>query len=487
MADIAFLGAAGTVTGSRYLVTSRNGAPGGTAVPGGASGTGAAAAGTGDERVLVDCGMFQGSKELRERNWQPMPFDASAIPFVVLTHAHIDHSGMLPRLVRQGFKGAIVSTLATFELCRLLLMDAAKLQEEDAAFLNRKGLTKHQPALPLFDARDAERTLERFTTRPYEEWTELPDRIAVRFRNAGHLLGSATVEMRIREHEGTTTVLFSGDLGRYDVPLNPDPEPPPPADAIVMESTYGDRPHPDASLYDQMAALVLESMKRGGVLVIPAFAVGRAQQVIYVLNTLMREKRIPDLPIHLDSPMAVQATRIYAAHPGEQEAQRGELTARNVITHATVEESKALNSFHGPGILISSSGMLTGGRILHHLKRLLPDPRNTVALVGYQAAGTRGRMLQDHAPTLPIHGEQVPVKAAIADLCGFSGHADSGELLRWLGGLKPPPKMIYLTHGEPEAAAALAQTLQGKGFQARVPKLGDVVTLEMSSPIAQVR
>jgi len=460
MADIAFHGAAGTVTGSRYLVTSR-GAPGGD----------------GDERVLVDCGMFQGSKELRQRNWEPIPFDVTELPFVVLTHAHIDHSGMLPRLVRQGFRGAILSTLATFELCRLLLMDAAKLQEEDAAFLNRKGLTKHTPALPLFDARDAERTLERFTTRPYEEWTDLPDRIKVRFRNAGHLLGSATVEMAIQEGEGRTTLLFSGDLGRYDVPLNPDPEPPPQADYIVLESTYGDRRHPQESLYDQMTQLVHAAMKRGGILVIPAFAVGRAQQVIYVLNSLMRQGRIPDLPIHLDSPMAVEATRIYAAHPAEQEA-RGELTARNVISHSTVEESKALNSFHGPGILISSSGMLTGGRILHHLKRLLPDPRNTVALVGYQAAGTQGRYLQDHAPFLRIHGQEVPSRAAVADLCGFSGHADTDELLRWLGALQEKPKTIFLTHGEPEAAQALATTLQQRQGQVTlIPKMGEVATL----------
>ena len=457
--DITFLGAAGTVTGSRYLVTSRNGA-----------------GGRADERVLVDCGMFQGTKELRRRNWDPIPFDVAEVPFVVLTHAHIDHSGMLPRLVRQGFRGAIVSTLATFELCRLLLMDAAKLQEEDAEFLNRKGLTKHAPALPLFDARDAERTLERFTTRPYEEWTDLPERVSVRFRNAGHLLGSATVEMRIRENDGTTTVLFSGDLGRFGVPLNPDPEPPPDADHIVLESTYGDRRHPESSLYDQMARVVLASVKRGGVLAIPAFAVGRAQQVIYVLNSLMKEGRIPDLPIHLDSPMAVGATRIYAAHPGEQEA-RGELTARNVICHATVEESKALNSFRGPGILISSSGMLTGGRILHHLKRLLPDPRNTVALVGYQAAGTRGRDLQNKAPSIRIHGEDVPARAAIEDLCGFSGHADTDELVRWLGALKQPPKTIFLTHGEPEAAGALAATLQQHRFTTRVPAMGDVAPL----------
>jgi len=466
MPDIAFHGAAGTVTGSRYLVTSRASAS-----------AGRGHGGNGDERVLVDCGMFQGSKELRQRNWEPAPFDVAQIPFVVLTHAHIDHSGMLPRLVRQGFKGAIISTLATFELCRLLLMDAAKIQEEDAAFLNRKGLSKHAPALPLFDARDAERTLERFTTRPYDEWTDLPERISVRFGNAGHLLGSATVEMRIQETDRRTTVLFSGDLGRFGVPLNPDPDPPPAADYIVLESTYGDRRHPVESLYDQMQALVLQSMKRGGVLVIPAFAVGRAQQLIYVLNTLMRQKRIPDLPIHLDSPMAVHATRIYAAHPDEQEA-RGELTARNVISHSTVEESKALNSFAGPGILISSSGMLTGGRILHHLKRLLPDARNTVALAGYQAAGTRGRDLQDHAATIRIHGEEVPVRAAVADLCGFSGHADTDEIVRWLDALKQPPKTIFLTHGEPEAAAALATTLQQrKGIATRIPRLGEVANL----------
>jgi metallo-beta-lactamase family protein len=459
MPDIAFLGAAGTVTGSRYLITSRGGAQG-------------------DERVLVDCGMYQGLKDLRERNWQPFPFEPSEIPFVVLTHAHIDHSGMLPRLVRQGFKGRIVSTPATFELARLLLMDAAHLQEEDAEFMNRHGLSKHTPALPLFTKEDAEHALERFTPRPYEEWTELTDRFSVKFRNAGHLLGSATVEMHLTEPARQTTILFSGDLGRYGVPLNPDPEPPPAADTIVLESTYGDRPHPTESLFDQMQTLVTQAMKRGGILVIPAFAVGRSQQVIYVLNTLMEQGRIPTLPIHLDSPMAVEATKIYAAHPKEQEAVRGELTAKNVVCHSTVDESKALNSFQGPGILISSSGMLTGGRILHHLKRLLPDARNTVALVGYQAAGTQGRFLQDHAPTIRIHGEEVTVHATIEDLTGFSGHADPGEILRWLSALPAPPKTIFLTHGEPEAAAALAATLQQKkGFVVRVPKLGEVAEL----------
>ena len=462
MPEIAFLGAAGTVTGSRYLVTSRA--------------RGADAKG-GDMKVLVDCGMYQGLKELREKNWEPLPFDAAEIPFVVLTHTHIDHSGMLPRLVKQGFKGSIVCTPATLELARLLLMDAAKLQEEDAAFNNRQGLSKHKPALPLFDADDVEKTMQRFTTRPYDTWTDLPDRVRIQFRNAGHILGSATVEMRIREEGRETAILFSGDLGRYDVPLNPDPEPPPTVDYMVLESTYGDRPHPEASLDDQLEKVVKETTARGGIVVIPAFAVGRAQQVIYVLNTLMEKGRLPTLPIHLDSPMAVEATKIYVNHPAEQES-KGELTARNVISHATVEESKALNSFTGPGILISSSGMLSGGRILHHLKRLLPDSRHTIVLVGYQAAGTRGRLLQQGAKSLRIHGEEVAVRAAIVDLCGFSGHADAGEILRWLSALTRPPKTIFLTHGEPDAALALAETLRSKrGLTARVPKLGDVADL----------
>jgi len=458
MPELAFLGAAGTVTGSRYPVTSQE-------------------KGRDDERALVDCGMYQGLKELRQRNWEPLPFDASDLPFVVLTHAHIDHSGMLPRLARQGFKGAVVSTPATHELAKLLLVDAARLQEEDAAFLNRKGLTKHRPALPLFDAGDAEAILQRFTVRPYGEWTELPDRIAFRFHNAGHLLGSAMVEMRVRENGGATTVLFSGDLGRFGMPLNPDPASPPEADYMVLESTYGDRAHCGDSLYDQLERIVKETLARRGILVVPSFAVGRAQQIIYVLNVLMEKQRLPLLPIHLDSPMAVEATRIYARHPKEQES-RGELTARNVICHRTVEESKALNGLEGPGIIISSSGMLAGGRILHHLKRLLPDERHTVALAGYQAAGTRGRALQEGAGTIRIHGEEVPVRARLADLCGFSGHADAGEILRWLARKERPPRTIFLTHGEPEAATALAERIRkDKGWTVRVPRLGEQAVL----------
>jgi metallo-beta-lactamase family protein len=330
----------------------------------------------------------------------------------------------------------------------------------------------------LFDTGDAGKALERFTTRPYGEWTDLPDRIAFRFLNAGHLLGSAMIHMRVREDDRETSILFSGDLGRFDVPLNPDPDPPPAADYIVLESTYGDRAHSADSLYDQLERVVRQTMARRGIVVIPAFAVGRAQQVIYVLNVLMEQGRLPVLPIHLDSPMAVEATRIYARHPAEQES-KGELTARNVITHRTVDESKALNAFEGPGILISSSGMLAGGRILHHLKRLLPDPRHTIVLAGYQAAGTRGRALNDGAATLRIHGQDVPVRARIEDLCGFSGHADCNEITAWLGRLASPPKAVFLTHGEPDAAVALAERLRReRGLTVRVPRLGDVVPLE---------
>ena len=454
MAEIGFFGGAGTVTGSRHMVMS------------------------GDERVLVDCGMYQGLKTLRLKNWEPPPFDAAALPFVILTHTHIDHIGMLPRLVKEGFSGAVICTPPTKDLAELMLLDAAHLQEEDADFLNRKGLSKHSPALPLFDTEDAQRALALLSARPYGQWTELSERISFQFLNAGHLLGSAMVEMKVNENSAPTSILFSGDLGRFDMPLNPDPDPPPAVDYMVLESTYGDRLHTTESLYDQVERVVKDTIKRRGILVVPAFAVGRSQQIIYVLNVLMEQGRLPVLPIHLDSPMAVDATRIYRSYPGESEA-KGELTAKNVILHRSVEESKALNDLRGPAILISSSGMLAGGRILHHLKRLLPNPKNTVVLAGYQAAGTRGRALLEHARTIKIHGQQVEVKAHLEDFCGFSGHADAGEILRWLSGSKKPPRRIFLTHGEPESSAALARKITAeKGWATTVPHLGDVVRLD---------
>ena len=451
--EIAFHGGAGTVTGSRHLVSS------------------------GDERVLVDCGLYQGLKQLRLKNWEPCPFDPVALPFVVLTHTHIDHIGWLPRLVKEGFRGAVVCTPPTKDLAQLMLLDAARLQEEDADYFNRKGLSKHKPALPLYETADAEKALTMFTTRPYGTWTELTDRISFRFLQAGHLLGSALVHMKVKENSAEVSLLFSGDLGRFGVPLNPDPDPPPAADYLLVESTYGNRLHPADSLFDQVERVVKDTMKRRGIMVVPAFAVGRAQQIIYVLEVLMEQGRLPKLPIHLDSPMAVDATRIYRAYPELTEA-RGELKAPNVELHKSVEESRRLNDLKGPAILISSSGMLAGGRILHHLKRLLPDARHTVVLIGYQAAGTRGRALQEGARSIKIHGEQVPVAAHIEDLCGFSGHADANEILRWLSQLPRAPRRIFLTHGEPEAASALAGRITAeKGWSTEVAELHSTVRI----------
>lgn len=436
----------------------------------------------GDDRVLVDCGMYQGLKALRLKNWEPFPFDAGSLPFVVLTHAHIDHIGMLPRLVKDGFRGAVVCTPATEELAELMLLDAAHLQEEDAAFLNRKRLSKHQPALPLFDTEDAKAALKLFTARPYGAWTELTDRIRFRFLNAGHLLGSAMVQMQVAANGRgkDVSILFTGDLGRYGTPLTPDPDPPPGVDFMLLESTYGNRTHCPVDLHEQVAQAVRRTLGRLGVVVIPAFAVGRSQQLIHVLNTLMDDGRLPQIPIHLDSPMAVDATAIYRRHPGEHEA-GGSLSARRVAFHRSREESKALNALRGPAILISSSGMLSGGRILHHLKRLLPDERNAVLLVGYQAAGTRGRALLEKAPAIRIHGEDVPVRASVEDLCGFSGHADVNEAMTWLGRIPGPPRTIFLTHGEPEASTAMAARINERaGWKAVVPRLGDVVPLTTS-------
>jgi metallo-beta-lactamase family protein len=460
--QLGFHGAAGTVTGSRHLLTSE------------------------ETSVLVDAGMFQGLKELRELNWTRPSFRPDRVDHAVLTHAHIDHSGYLPRLVRDGFRGTVHCTRGTGELARLLLLDAAHLQEEDAEYANRKGFTRHAPALPLFTARDAEAALGRLVFAGYGSWIDVGKGVRARLHNAGHILGSAMVEMTVERSGRTRTVLFSGDVGGYDMPLHPDPAPPPPCDVLVMESTYGDRQHSREPLQEQLRSALLPTLERHGTVLIPAFAVGRAQQAILLLGDMMKAGTLPHVPIDLDSPMAVDATRIYATHLRDRSLDQGvlaggtsRLNPEGLRFHRTVEESKGLNDLPGPRIIISASGMLTGGRVLHHLARLLPDDGNLVLLVGYQAAGTRGRALLDGAPEVKLHGAQVRSRARILALHGLSGHGDSDELLRFLrsGGAKP--RAVFVTHGEPPAAAALARRIEKElGCRTFEPRLGSVFDLD---------
>jgi metallo-beta-lactamase family protein len=496
MPSITFHGAARTVTGSKYLLEANG------------------------QQVLVDCGLFQGLKELRLKNWAPTPFDVKSLDAVVLTHAHLDHVGFLPRIVKQGYKGPVYSTEATRELAEIILLDSAKVQEYDAAYANKKGFSKHKPALPLYDGRDVEGTMKLLRTVPRGEWFNPVDSIRMRFHDAGHLLGSNLIECEIAgaaadiplprgeklgeglkangssspktipplappfEGGGTLRVLFSGDVGRYDGPLYHDPAPPPACDYLICESTYGDRDHPDRSILDALEEVVKRAVERGGAMLMAAFAVGRAQQLIYLLQILKSDDRIPDLPIFLDSPMACDATAVYREHHEDHDLSDGELdpehpalAGRKVILSRTVAESKSINHTKGPSVIISSSGMMTGGRILHHLRQRLPDPRNTIIIGGYQAPGTRGRLLQDGKKFLKMFGFDVPVRAAIETVPGLSGHADRSDLLRWLSNL-PAPRRTFLTHGEPQSSNALAEELQRtKQWNVHCPFLGEKIEL----------
>jgi metallo-beta-lactamase family protein len=463
MATISFFGAAGVVSGSRHLLTS------------------------GGRRVLIDCGLFQGEKRLRKRNWDPFPVPPESVEAVVLTHAHIDHSGFLPRLAKQGFRGAIWTTSATADLLGLLLYDSAKCQLEDAEYANRKGYSSHRPALPLYDEQDVDRTLRRVRSTARQEWFTPAPGIRCRFHDAGHMLGSAFVEIEL-ERPGTPKPLrlvFSGDVGRFDAPLYHDPVAPPACDYLVLESTYGDRDHPPDRPLDELEEVVNEAVARGGVLLVASFAVGRAQQLVYLLRTLMAAGRVPEVPIWVDSPMAVDATDIFRQHVREHDFSEAHaegvveaLVSPFVRMAKTATESKAINGHDGPGIVIASSGMMNGGRILHHLARRLPDPRTTVLVAGFQAAGTRGRTLLDGARELRIHGRDIPVAAAIRRINALSGHADRNEIGRWLGDL-PAPRRTFLVHGEPVAARGMAELLQNtRGWSTHVPALGDVVELE---------
>ncbi|BDG06631.1 MBL fold metallo-hydrolase RNA specificity domain-containing protein [Anaeromyxobacter oryzae] len=454
MASIRFLGAAGTVTGSRYLVEH------------------------GSVRLLVDAGLFQGPKELRLRNWSPWPVAPASITAVVLTHAHIDHAGALPLLARDGYRGPVHCTPATRDLAGLLLPDSGRLQEEEARFANRKGYSKHAPnARPLYAEQDALAVLPQLATLAYGQRRVIAPGAAITFHRAGHILGSATVDLEL-EGARPIRILFSGDLGRYGAPILPDPEPGRRADALLLESTYGGKRHPDASPADGLRDEVHRAVQQGGALLVPSFAIGRTQELLFTLRDLERRRQIPELPVFVDSPMAVDATPIYLAHREEHDDEMtrrlaaGEEPLRPArLTFArSPEQSKAINDVRGPCIIISASGMATGGRVLHHLSRRLPDPRTTVLLVGYQATGTRGWSLQNGAATVRMHGEDVPVKARVATLSGFSAHADEAEISRWLRTFPTPPRRTFLVHGEPAALAAAQARMDALGWPAQAPR-----------------
>ncbi|MEX0712509.1 MAG: MBL fold metallo-hydrolase [Pirellulales bacterium] len=469
MVKLTFHGAAETVTGSKYLLEA------------------------GGARVLFDCGLFQGLKELRLKNWQPLAFEPSSVDSVVLTHAHIDHIGFLPRFSRLGFARAAYATAATADLAEIILLDAAKNQEDDAEYANQKGFSKHKPALPLYDERDVRRALKLLRPIARNEWFNPAGPIWCRYHDAGHLLGSTMIEVEVRPTADQPSagarplrLLFSGDVGRYAAPLYHDPSPPPACDYLVCESTYGNRDHPPGSVLDQLAGVIRAAVDRGGVMLFASFAVGRAQQLMYLVQVLIQRGRIGRMPIYLDSPMSVRATAVYLTHAADHDLSELDLSAAashmldtpNVHLARTVEESKRINGVEGPAVIISSSGMMTGGRILHHLKRRLPEERNTIVVGGFMAAGTRGRMLQEGAARLRVHGRDVPVRSAVAEMSGLSGHAGRSELLRWLEPL-PPPRKVFLTHGEKEGALALAEQLRtGHGWNVCVPKLGESFELE---------
>jgi metallo-beta-lactamase family protein len=455
MTTLQFLGGTGTVTGSKFLLE------------------------TGGDRVMIDCGLFQGLKELRLRNWAPLPINPASVSSVLLTHAHIDHSGYLPRFVRDGFSGSIYATRGTSDLLDILLPDSARLQEEDAAYANRRAFSKHHPALPLYTEKDARAALKQVQSVAYNWEISLGKRLKARFISSGHILGSSFISVEITEPDrAPIKILFSGDVGRYDEPILNDPSSIADADYLLVESTYGDRLHEKTNPKERLAEIINAAVKRNGKIIIPAFAVGRTQLLVYYLRELEAEGRIPILPVAVDSPMAAAATRIYARHKEDhdsamqrldEEEQSALATRRFSLVH-TPNGSKALDTQSGPAIIISASGMATGGRILHHLAHFLPDPLSTVVLVGHQAEGTRGWRLQEGEKEIKIHGNWVPVRARIENIGSLSAHADQSELMRWLTGFKRPPRTTFIIHGESNASMALREQITQKlGWQAVIP------------------
>lgn len=451
--NITFLGATGTVTGSKYLVSS------------------------GSTRVLVDCGLFQGFKQLRLRNWAPLPFDPGTVDSVILTHAHIDHSGYLPRLIRDGFRGRVYCTAATRDLCAVLLPDAGHLQEEEAKNANRHGYSRHRPALPLFTREEGERALHQFAPVDLEHDIDLGGGLKARLSRAGHLLGAAFVLLT----DSYASVLFSGDLGRpNDLTMLP-PSIIRHAAYLVLESTYGNRRHDSSDPKVTLAEVINRTVKRGGAVIIPSFAVGRAQTMLYYLHLLKAENAIPDIPVFLNSPMATDATHIFCRHLGEHRLTPAQCKQMCGVAKYvnSVEESKDLNVHRGPMIVVAASGMATGGRVLHHLKTYAPDPRSTILFAGYQAGGTRGAAMLAGAESIKIHGEHVPMRAEVVALSQLSGHADYTETLHWLQHFETPPRETFITHGEPAAADALRLRIQEQlGWRCQVPEYQQKVMLE---------
>jgi metallo-beta-lactamase family protein len=461
--EIQVLGAGRCVTGSKYLMKWK------------------------EHSAMVDCGLFQGPAANRRLNWKPLPFPAKNLDAVVLTHAHIDHSGYLPRLCRQGFKGTVYCTAPTLSLLRVLLPDAAHIQEEEARYANRKGYSKHKPALPLFKMADARAALKLLKPVFFDTWQELHPGVKFRFHRQGHILGAAAVEVETKIRGGERkTVYFSGDVGRYGVPILKEPEPYPGSDVLFVESTYGNRSHPAGDPRAAIVEAINEALGRGGVIIIPAFAIDRTQELLYMLHESMVEEEIPQIPIWLDSPMAIEATTLYTRATAEHDVEMRQHFSEQVnpifppslgVT-PTSSESRKLNDLDGPAIIISASGMATGGRILHHLKLRLPDPKNTVIFVGYQAEGTKGRRLVEGEQEIKIHGKWIPVKAAIRQVSGLSAHADVDEMIVWLSRREREPETVCLIHGEYSVQQEFAERLWEEfGWKPKIPDLGDSIQL----------
>ncbi len=446
-ATLDFYGAAGSVTGSKTLLT-HNG-----------------------HRLLVDCGLFQGHKNLRQLNWIDLPFEPKRLSAVVLTHAHLDHAGALPLLVKQGFCGPVYTSAASIDVATVLLLDSAKLQQEEANYANRHNTTKHHPARPLYDIADVEATVKLFEPLSFGDWHNILPDISIKLQRASHILGAAFV----RVHSGDREVVFSGDLGRAQAPILGAPETLGPVDCVVMESTYGNRYHPAEDPKILLASIINATVRKGGAVLIPAFAIGRAQVLMHAIHNLIETEKIPNLPVFLDSPMAVSVTKLYQKHHADHQLSAKQIKAVFDLAQLveTVEASKALNSLKYPRIIISASGMATGGRVLHHMRTLISDHRNAIVFGGFQAAGTRGARLVAGELTIRIFGQDLDVKAEIHSIEGFSAHADADQLLDWLESAGGSPRQVFLNHGEPSAADTLRQRVEHElGLPCQAPLLG---------------